>query len=257
MTRRDVMLGGAVVSLIGTDVGSSDMARWLAETPHMDFNHRSVQAIIGQIKTAHTSQIDRALACFTFVRDTIKFGFAKGFWDNKASDVLAKGRGYCNTKSTLFVALAHGCGIPARQVFVDINVQVLRGLLDPGTPYVDHSYVELFIDDAWRATDAYIVDLPLFRRASDKLRADNDLLGYGVHLTGTAMWDGVAPAFSQYNINDARPIGTKVWGIFDDVAAFYIQVPDTWNKLNPILRGAMGFVAVGINQKIEAVRTGL
>jgi transglutaminase-like putative cysteine protease len=256
MTRRDVIIGGAAVSLIDTAVGSSDMARWLAETPHVNFNHTGIQAVVGQIKAVHSSQTDRAKTCFAYVRDEIKFGFAKGFWDNKASDVLAQGRGYCNTKSTLFVALARGCGIPARQVFVDIDTRVLRGLLDPGTPYVDHSYVELFLDDTWRATDAYIVDTPLFQRASARLKAENDLLGYGVHLTGQATWDATAPTFSQFNINDPRPIGTKVWGVFDDVGAFYTQVPDTWNKLNPFLRGAIGLVAVGINQTIEAVRTG-
>jgi hypothetical protein len=228
---------------------------WIGTTQYVNWQHPSIAAIIGDLSAGRPAPKDRAIAAFYFVRDTVKFGFARGFWDQKASDVLASGYGYCNTKSTLFVALLRGLGLPARQVFVDINVQVLSGLLDPGTPYVDHSYVEAWLDGDWRATDSYIVDLPLFQRAQHLLKQSGGVMGWGVHATGSASWVGVTPTFAQYNLNDPRPLGTKVWGPYADVADFYRNVDKPWNRLNVALRLGMGVLGAGINAKIERVRT--
>jgi transglutaminase-like putative cysteine protease len=43
-----------------------------------------------------------------------------------ASAVIRAGVGFCNPKSTLFVALLRGAGIPARQHMVSINMNVLK-----------------------------------------------------------------------------------------------------------------------------------
>jgi hypothetical protein len=37
-------------------------------------------------------------------------------------------------------------GRPARQVVVDIHADVLLGLIDPGTPCVNHSHTEIHLD---------------------------------------------------------------------------------------------------------------
>ncbi|MEM1230617.1 MAG: transglutaminase-like domain-containing protein [Pseudomonadota bacterium] len=213
-----------------------------------------MRAVVEALTAGCATDTEKALALFGFVRQRIRFGFRVGFWDNRASDVLASGVGFCNTKSTLFIALLRGAGIPARQVFVDIHASVLEGLLDPGTPYVDHSYVEVFLSDRWIATDAYIVDDDLFGPAQRRLRREGGLMGYGVHATGTAQWDGEAPAFAQFNMNDPRPISTRCWGPFEDVADFYRRAESPWNRLNPLLRAGMGFFAVGANRKAQRIR---
>ena len=138
---------------------------------------------------------------------------------------------------------------------MDIDAAVLHGILDPGTPYVDHSYVEVFLNDAWVATDAYIVDAALFQAAQSRVLREQRLLGYGVHATGTAKWDGQTPAFSQFNRLDQRPIGMHQWGVFQDVADFYRQIRKPWNRLNPLLRVAMGTLSASANARIEAIRS--
>lgn len=228
--------------------------RWLHATRMIDKDHRAVIATARRLTDGFTDDRGKALALFSFVRDEVKFGFARGFWDIRASDVLRSRMGYCNTKSTLFLALLRASGIPACQVFVDIDAQVLHGIIDPGTPYVDHSYVEVFLSGKWIATDAYIVDPPLFRAAHTRAAAEGRQLGYGVHVTGTTEWDGTGPAFSQFNMLDPRPIGTTAWGVYEDVAEFYARAERPWNRLNPILRGGFGFAANGANARAEALR---
>ena len=239
-----------------SDVGpvTDDPGDWIGATHYIDKDHLRVQAVALDLSSGHSSDRDKVLAIFQFVRDRIKFGFTRGFWDNRASDVLASRTGYCNTKSTLFVALLRAVDIPARQVFVDIDRQVLYGLLDPGTPYVDHSYVEIYVDGAWVATDSYIVDADLFTPAQARVRSEGHLMGYGVHATGTLDWDGRSPAVSQFTALDERPISTRHWGVYQDVGDFYRRADRPWNRLNPLLRVSVGAFGVSINQRADRIR---
>jgi Transglutaminase-like superfamily len=231
----------------------SAVDNFLQATEYIDTGHPAIVDVVGRIARKDAHLRTNAIALFEFVR-ALPFGFATGFWDNKASDVLRAGRGYCNTKSTLFVALLRAAGIPARQYFVEIDAAVLRGILDPGTTMVDHSYVEVLLDGQWVATDAYIVDPPLFASAQRQLAADGCLLGYSAHATGSNDWDGISPSFSQYNILDARPIGSKRWGVYADVGDFYARVGDSHNRLNAFLRAAIGLVAAPANRRADALR---
>lgn len=233
---------------------TDDPEAWLEATPHIDVDHPRVQSAAADLTAGLASDREKALAIFAFVRDEVRFGFARGFWDNTASDVLASRVGYCNTKSTLFIALLRAAGVPARPVFVDIHHTVLLGLLNPGTPYVDHSYVEVFLEGVWVPTDAYIVDAALFGPAQARALEENRVLGYGVHATGDLSWDGASPAFSQFNILDPRPISTRTWGVYSDVGDFYRRADRPWNRLNPVLRAGMGALASTANRNADALR---
>jgi transglutaminase-like putative cysteine protease len=137
-------------------------------------------------------------------------------------DALTSKIGFCNTKSTLFVAMLRAAGIPAKQHFVNINAKILSGILNPGTEYVDHSYTQVFLNGAWLKVDSYIVDLKLANAARLKLQQENQLVGYGVHRNGVSTWDGTSDAFSQF-LNDGsyKNLSTNDYGVFEDVDAFY------------------------------------
>lgn len=233
---------------------SENPADWTGKTRHININHPQVRAKAAALTHGLRTDCQKALAIFEFVRDEVKFGFTRGFWDNTASDVLVSRVGYCNTKSTLFVALLRAVNIPARQIFVDIDRGVLHGILDPGTPYVDHSYVEVFLNGTWWATDACIVDTNLFVPARARAERENRVLGYGVHASGTNDWDGASAAFSQFNILDPRPISTRNWGAYQDVADFYQRADGTWNRLSPLLRAGMGAFAASANRNAQKLR---
>lgn len=264
MNRRNILAASLVLPLVTSGRRVAIVAEqkelvvdnFLQPTDYIDTRHPAILKVVGEATLDVKDPQRKAIALFEFVR-AIPFGFATGFWDNKASDVLRSGRGYCNTKSTLFVALLRAAGIPARQQFVEIDAAVLHGILDSGTLMVDHSYVEALVGDQWIATDAYIVDPPLFTAAQRQLSREGRLLGYSAHATGSNEWDGVSPSFSQYNLLDERSIGSRRWGVYADVGDFYARVENTHNRLNAFLRASIGLVAAPANRRAEQLRSGM
>lgn len=259
VNRRQFLTMGvaAGLSMTGVSVFASELdnpAVWLGATRYINSDHAAVRDLAADIARGKKNKRDQAISVHRFVSEQIRFGFTSGFWDNRASDVLRKKRGYCNTKSTLFTALLRACGIPARQVFVDIDASVLHGLIDPGTPYLDHSYVEVFLDDAWRPTDAYIVDPALLVPARQWVRDAGRLLGYGVHANGRSDWDGLQPSFSQFDLGNPSTISSRHYGVFQDVGDFYRRTENAWNRLNPPLRAAFGLLSRGANAAAARTR---
>ena len=54
---------------------------WMGTTDHVNWQHPSIAAVVSDLSASRPDPKDRAIAAFYFVRDTIKFGFARGFWD--------------------------------------------------------------------------------------------------------------------------------------------------------------------------------
>ena len=239
-------------AVLATDPDAPE--NWLHPTRYIDSSHAAIKGLARRLVGHIHGDRPRALALFAHVRDDVKFGFASGFWDRRASAVARGGIGFCNNKSTLFVALLRASGIPARQVFMEIDARILSGLLDPGTPYLDHSCTEVFLDGRWVLTDAYTVDKAMFEPARAQLSATGQRLGLGVHGGGTVDWDGRLPAFSQFNhIHDPKVRG-RIWGVYEDVGQFYAQAPRSWNRLNPVLRLSMGLLAASANDTADKLR---
>lgn len=225
----------------------------LHSTRYIDTEHPLIQQTARELTAGIQSDREKAIRIHDFVRDEIRFGWSRAFYDQKASDVLKGKIGYCNTKSTLFIALLRAAGIQARQHFVNIDARILSGLLDPGTRYVDHSYTEVLLNGTWVKTDSYIVDIPLAREAKARLANEGRLIGYGVHRNGTSYWDGKKDSFSQYVDDGSIPLSTRDYGIYEDVGDFYASGNGV-NKRNLFLRLTFGFFSRNANKKIEGIR---
>ena len=103
------------------------------------------------------------------------------------------------------------------------------------------------------ATDSYIVDRALWLAAQSRVRREGRKLSCGVHRDRTTVWDGRAPAFSQYVIGDP-PIGQRRWGVFDSVDAFYDATPNAWNRRTLALRLIFPLAARRANAAADALR---
>lgn len=252
----------ACVGCLGPRVQAVSQAKLLRTPTHLertdviDADHPSIAGVVQRLTTPVMTNRQKAVRLHDFVRDEIRFGFQNAFYEVRASEVLAAKVGYCNTKSTLFIALLRCAGIPARQQFVDIDASILKGLFDPGTPYVDHSYVEVLLEDRWVATDSFIVDPPLFQAAAKRLATTNAPIGYGIHQRGSTTWDGTHDSFSQFvNDGSTATLSTRAHGTFADVATFYQQSKESWNKLSRTTRLLLPLFVPKINKAIERVRS--
>ncbi len=221
---------------------------------YVDSNHPAIAELAAKLTKAHLNTVDKAIALHDFVRDEVPFGFSGKFYDQRASEVLRSGRGFCNTKSTLLAALLSAVDIPARQHFVEINADILDGFIDPGTTFVDHSFLEIYLEGKWLKVDSYIVDRRLAEVARQRLRDENKVIGYGVHVNGVSDWDGRSHAFSQF-LNDGAhtALAGKDYGIVQDIGVFYAEAPRN-NRLTGFTRLAFPLFAATANRRIERLR---
>jgi len=106
--------------------------------------------------------MEKAKALFYFVRDGISYNLyvPKHMPEHfRASNTLARGKGYCVQKAVLLVALARAAGIPARLGCAKIRnhlvpPRVLKILKSNIFPW--HGYVELHLGGKWvKATPAF------------------------------------------------------------------------------------------------------
>lgn len=248
MDRRRLIGALAAVTLSPSDATANP------QTTLIDSHDVSIRETAQRLILGLRSDTERAKAIFDFVRDEIRFGFTGRFYDMKASEVLAARRGFCNNQSTLFAALLHAAGVIARIVFVDIKADILHGVTSPGTPFVDHSYVEVWLAGRWVATDAYIVDPALYRAAIRRLRREARIMGYGVHADGRPDWDGRRNTFVQFVDDGSGTLSTRHFGVHADVAAFYAARPDAWNRLTAPMRLVFPVAALLANRALDRLR---
>ncbi len=244
-----------IAAVVATDTPIEAEPLDLEPTEYIDSTHPDIASTVATIAPEALSQRERAIRLHDFVRDEIAFGWAPAFYDQKASEVLSSRVGFCNTKSTLFVALLRSAGIPARQHFVDIDARILSGLIDPGTPYVDHSFVEVEIEGRWMRVDSFIIDALLAKKARARLEREGKRVGYGAHRGGVSSWDATGDAFSQFVDDGSHPgLTNEDHGVFRDVGAFYASGLGR-NRLNPLLRIGFRFFARRANGRIDAIRS--
>ena len=229
MTRRSLVLGGIGAGLLPQLAGA--VARAVPDV-------RGLADPVARTRVLH----DR-------VRDEIPFGWSSRFYAETPEETDAARVGFCITKSALLVRDLRANGIAARMVFAEIDVGILRGLIDPGTPWLDHAFVEADLPGGAVAFDSHIVDLPLFNAAQARLRREGLAFGYGVHGEGSAQFDG----FSQFVPGAVRG---RIWGAYESVAEFQAGAPRVWNQVPWIMRLGFGLLAGSANDRIVALRRG-
>ncbi len=235
-------------------MAASAQSNDLRPRKYIDSENAELVAQVNKVVAGSNSDVEKAIRIHDFVRDSVVFGWAVAFYDQQASEVLESRIGYCNTKSTLFVAMLRAAGIPARQRFVNINAKMLEGILNPGTEYLDHSYAEVFLRDKWLKVDSYIVDTKLANVGRRKLEKENRMLGYGVHRNGVSSWDGMSNAFSQFvDDGSVKNLTTKQFGVYEDIGAFY-RSGNGVNELNLLQRLVIRFFVIGPNSRAEVLR---
>lgn len=203
----------------------------LSATPYINHHDPSIISLANEIiKHSKSNTVtEHAILIHNYVRDCVPFGWSGRFWNETASEVIKTGRGFCNTKSSLFAALLRAVGIPCRLQFVDISTEILYGLVDPRTKYEVHTYTEVYNEEhqRWCQVDSYIVDIALASAAKNKLKEENKVIGYGVHRDGQSEWNGINDTFVQYvtdselNKNLERPLENRKYGSYADIGAFF------------------------------------
>jgi transglutaminase-like putative cysteine protease len=137
-----------------------EMAVYLRPTPTIDSDHERILETATRITGNCSSDVEKAVALFNFVRDSIHYNVymvSVFIEDFRASRVLEWGRGYCVQKAVLLAALGRAAGVPSRLAFAMIrNHRLPREVFDSiGTnTFPRHGYNQFFLGGKWLSAAA-------------------------------------------------------------------------------------------------------
>ena len=147
------------------------MKQYLEPTATFDCDSKPILEKAQELTQGLDTDIDKAKALFYFVRDAIDYNlYVKKHMPEhfRASNTLARGKGYCVQKAVLLVSLARAAGIPARLGCAKIrNHLVPQKVLDilKSNVFPWHGYAELYLDGKWiKATPAFDLKMCLEHR---------------------------------------------------------------------------------------------
>ena len=133
-----------------------DLKIYLQPNEFFDYNKKSVSRKAVEITEGLTTDKEKAIALFYWVRDKIKYNmltYVPNVPANfKASVTLRRMNGFCVSKSILLSSFARSIGIPARIHLIDlINHLISQKVIDfmgTNVMYV-HGYSEFLLNGKW------------------------------------------------------------------------------------------------------------
>lgn len=138
----------------------------LRPTRYLDVDHPAVRGFAENASAGAGDPIEAAVRLYYAVRDGLRYDpYSVELSPDAliASNVLARGRGYCVAKAGVLAATARALGIPSRLGFADVrnHLATPRLLEMMGTDiFYYHGYTELLLEDRWvKATPAFNVEL--------------------------------------------------------------------------------------------------
>ena len=124
---------------------------FLEATEIIDWKHAEVRAQARELGAEGGGPARVAQRCFEWVRDHIQHSsdFRRNPVTCRASEVLARGTGYCYAKSHLLAALLRGNGIPVGFCYQRLSVD------DTGPPFSLHGFNAVHLPEyGWYRIDA-------------------------------------------------------------------------------------------------------
>ena len=229
--------------------------RHLRRTELLGFDAPAIRDLIAARGWADLLPFERIGAAYDLVRDEVAFGYNR---DDAipASRVLADGRGQCNTKATLLMALLRELGVPCRLHGFTIRKALQRGVV-PDVAHamaperILHSWVEVAHEGAWIRLEGFILDAPFLGALRSAFPGRTSLCAYGA---GTdrlpappVVWTGGDTFIQAMGIADDL-------GLWDDADAFHA----VHRQCLGLVRGALYRHAIRrwMNARVAGIRRG-
>ncbi len=199
-------------------VARDEPRRWLGTSTLLDLEDPKLRLRARSITQLCKTDRDKAMAVYGFVK---RLPFAKPMKMrlHTAREVLDAGRGDAPDKATLFVALLRLARLPARIRYVSLRGEILRGLTT-GMSQAARPLVEVWLQGGWVRTDTYIFDTGYMAAARQRLKDQGWEWGYGIHVTGAAIWDGRTDSYVGGFVTADDPMEVEDVGLFSDPGEF-------------------------------------
>ncbi|MCK5200394.1 MAG: transglutaminase domain-containing protein [Spirochaetales bacterium] len=220
-----------------------------------DYDNELVRATAEKLAGKEVSPRKKLEKIFYFVRDEIVFAFpAKGDLV-KASETIKSGKGQCNTKSALFLALCKAAGIPARIHFSLIRKEIQKGLFT-GLAFrimpdlISHSWIEVEVEGSWRRIDSFINDEDFYLAGKVKLKEQNWDTGYSIACSSSESSAAFSVDEEKFVQMDAVVDDHGYW----NEPADYYTTDLYQNRPGFLTLLVYRFLIFGINRKVKSMR---
>ncbi|MBP8819896.1 MAG: transglutaminase family protein [Syntrophomonadaceae bacterium] len=132
-----------------------DISLYLQATPYIESKHPLIREKAGEITRGLSSEVEKAVKLFNYVRDKCHYNMYATTGDieaYRASVILAKGQGWCVQKAVLLAALCRAAGIPCGLLLVTIRnhksppeaVKMMQTNV-----FFPHMYNSIFLNGKW------------------------------------------------------------------------------------------------------------
>ncbi|WP_300675055.1 transglutaminase family protein [Desulfoluna sp.] len=208
-------------------------AAYLKTTLYCDYDHPDVIRQARVVTASLSSDRDKAVAIFYWVRDKILYRV--GHWQKRASETLYEREGTCTNAANIFVAMCRAVGIPSgygvlrvkgKKYFGPVMLPVFRHFIRDESV---HIYGVVFLEGRWVRVDPS--DDYAFCRATCHFNPTGQLVD----------WDGQSDALLHLDPADI-------------LASFWPEADiETWMKKSP--KNGMGTTALLGNTYVKFLRS--
>lgn len=146
-----------------------ELEKYLKETRFCDCNNPQILEKAKEITKGLSSEQEKAIAVFNWVRDNIKYRV--GLWQRKASETLQEKEGTCTNKTNLLVTMLRSINIPSGYGVLKTKGQDYFGPVVPPilkrkiSKKSSHIYSFVFLNNKWIKCDPSL-DLELSLKTS-------------------------------------------------------------------------------------------
>ncbi|MFQ5760325.1 MAG: 2-dehydropantoate 2-reductase N-terminal domain-containing protein [Acidiferrobacterales bacterium] len=228
--------------------------QYLSHTPLLDFDHPLIAGLIERRQWRSLPEELRIRQVYNFVKDEIAFGYNVPDI-MPASQILAAGRGECNSKALLFMALLRGCDIPCRFHVFMVDKALQKGVMPAFVhwlvaPEIQHSWVEVQLQDKWINLEGLILD-QAYLSAVQEMFADakTAFCGYAV---ATANLHHPQTEWTGGDTYVQRTAITKDLSVYDSPDQFYRNHPSNVSGLRALVFRLL-FLR-GLNANVRRIR---
>jgi len=228
--------------------------QYLSQTPLLDFDHPLIAGLIERRQWRSLPEEQRIRHVYNFVKDEIAFGYNVPDI-MPASQILAVGRGECNSKALLCMTLLRGCDIPCRFHVFTVDKALQKGVMPAFVhwlvaPEIQHSWVEVRFQDKWINLEGLILD-QAYLSAVQEMFADTKtaFCGYAV---ATANLHHPQTEWTGGDTYIQRTAITKDLSVYDSPDQFYRNHPSNVSGLRALVFRLL-FLR-GLNANVRRIR---
>lgn len=208
----------ALSARIPLPAGEDDPQLWLRPSALLDLEDPKLRLRVHALTQLCKNEREKALALYRYVK-RLPLARRVKLRPLTAREVFDAGRGDAPDKATLLVAMLRIAQLPARIRYVTLAGEILRGIA-PGLREAGRPIVEIWLHDRWLRTDTFIFDPTCMAAARQRLRDLGWEWGYGIHVNGHMVWDGLEDAFLGGVPTECDLMVVRDLGVFHDAGDF-------------------------------------